>query len=68
VNTEIFRDLLDPHTRLTAARDTHDVITELSGIKLRHNNILPAHPLGQANSDVNKQCSRLYPRKRLADS
>ena len=52
VNTEIFRDLLDRHIRLTASRNMHHVVTELSGIRLRHNNIHPAHALGQANSDV----------------
>ena len=58
VNTEILRDLLDRHTRLTTTGDTNDIVTELSGIRLRHNNILPARPPGQADSDVNNQCSR----------
>jgi hypothetical protein len=52
VNTEVFRDLPDDHTRLTVASDAHHIITKLTGIRLRHNNILSGHPPGQANSDV----------------
>jgi len=47
VNTEIFRDLLDGHTRLTIAGHAHDIVTELSGIRLRHNNILSGRPPGK---------------------
>ena len=52
VNIPIFRDLLDPHIRLTTTRNTENVFTEFAVIGLRHNNILPGHPIGQANSDV----------------
>jgi hypothetical protein len=44
MNTEILRDLLDCDAWLTTTGETNDVIPELSGIKLRHNNILPARP------------------------
>ncbi|WP_141880410.1 DUF6112 family protein [Homoserinimonas aerilata] len=57
MDTEIFRDLLDRHTRLTAPRDAHDVITELSRIGLRHDAILPGQPSGLARSDVTYSCS-----------
>lgn len=43
----IAKGLLDRHTGLTAPRDTNDVITELSRIRPRHNNILPACPPGK---------------------
>jgi len=36
----------------------HDVLTELLGKGLRHSNILPARPTGQAISDVTRRCSR----------
>jgi hypothetical protein len=52
VNTEVFRDLLDRHTRFTTPSDLHNIVPELTGIRLRHNNILSGHPPGQANSDV----------------
>ncbi len=37
---------------LTITRNTENIFTELMGIGLRHNNIPPGHPIGQANSDV----------------
>jgi len=50
--TEIFRDLLDRYTRFTVTGHAHNIVTKLTGIRLRHNNILSGHPPGQANSDV----------------
>ncbi|WP_426625956.1 Imm27 family immunity protein [Leifsonia sp. McL0607] len=58
MDTEVFRDLLDRHSRFTTPRDTHDVVTELGGIGLGHDAILPGCPLGQARSDVTYPCSR----------
>ena len=58
VNTKIVRDLLDRHFRLTTTRNTSSIITALTGIRLRHNNIFSGHPGGQANSDVTSPCSR----------
>jgi len=52
MDTEIFRDLLDRHTRFTVTGHAHNIVTKLTGIRLRHNNILSGHPPGQANSDV----------------
>jgi hypothetical protein len=52
MNAEVFRDPLDRHTRLTTTRDSDHIFTELFRIRLRHNNILPGSPPGQANSDV----------------
>src|SRR6218665_888528 len=44
VNAEITSDLLDPHSGLAVPRNAHKVITELSGIGLRHDAILPGQP------------------------
>jgi hypothetical protein len=44
VDTEIGGDLLDRHTVVAVASDPDDVVTELSGIRPGHNDILPAHP------------------------
>ena len=54
----IFRDLLNRHSGLTIPRDAHDVVTELGGVGLWHNDILPGHPPGQARSNVTHPCSR----------
>src|SRR5690606_7231400 len=47
VNTEVRGDLRQSHTRLAVTRDPDDVLTELTGIRLGHNNILPRPPLGK---------------------
>ena len=43
---------------VTPTGDTNDVITELSGIRLTHNNIFPSQPPRQARSDVTYPCCR----------
>ena len=58
VNAEVFRDPLDRRTRFAVPRDAHDVVRELTWIGLRHNDILPGCPPGQANSDATCPCSR----------
>ena len=52
MNTEIFRDLLDRHSEFTIAGDAYDIITDLSRVRPRHNNIFPGRLIGQARSDV----------------
>ncbi|WP_172582590.1 hypothetical protein [Subtercola boreus] len=47
MDPEVLRNPLDRHTRLTVSRHAHNIITELSRIRLRHNNILPARPQGK---------------------
>ena len=51
-------DLLERHTGIAVAGDPDDVVTELTGIRLGHSDILPARPTGQASSDVTYPCSR----------
>ncbi len=58
MDPEVVRDLLDRHAGLAVPCDTDHVITELTRVRLGHSNILPAHPAGQANSDVTYPCSR----------
>jgi hypothetical protein len=41
VDTEIGRDLLDRHTVVAVARNPDDVVTELTGVRPGHNDILP---------------------------
>ncbi|WP_425585065.1 DUF397 domain-containing protein, partial [Yinghuangia aomiensis] len=38
--------------------DPHDIFAELIRIGLRHNDILPTYPTGQASSDVTRSCIR----------
>ena len=51
MDTKIFGNLIECHTRLTATRDSDNIFTELFRIRLRHIDILSGHPAGQANSD-----------------
>ena len=51
------RDLLDRDSGLAVPRDADHVVTELGGIGLWHDAILPGHPPGQARSDVTYPCS-----------
>lgn len=44
MDAEVFRDLLDRHSGLTAPRNAHDVVTELARVGLWHSNILPGPP------------------------
>ncbi|MGJ6127251.1 transposase [Mycolicibacterium sp. Y3] len=44
VHTEIRGDLLDRHAIIAVAGDPHDVVAELTGVRPRHTDILPAHP------------------------
>ena len=48
MNCEVFRDLLDPHCRLTIPCEVHIITTELSRIGLRGDAILEGRP-SQAN-------------------
>ena len=57
-DSEVGGDLLDRHPVLTVAGDPDNIVTELSGVRPGHNNILPASPPGQAISDFTCSCSR----------
>jgi hypothetical protein len=46
MHTEISRDLLDRDAVISIACDPNNVVTELTGIRPGHNDILPAHPTG----------------------
>ena len=52
-----FFDLLDRHTRLTTTRNTDNIFRELSGIRLRHNNICPRTSLRAAPTGKPTQMS-----------
>ena len=58
MDTKIFGNLIECHTRLTATRDAAYIITELSGIRPTHDNIRSGRTTGQANSDITQPCSR----------
>ncbi|GHJ08766.1 hypothetical protein TPA0907_31330 [Micromonospora humidisoli] len=47
MDSEVLRDLLDGHARVTVTGHPHDVIAELTRVGLGHSNILPAHRQGK---------------------
>lgn len=58
MDPEVMGDLFKRHPRPTVTRNPHDIVTELFGKWSWHTDILSAHPLGQAISDVTSTCSR----------
>jgi hypothetical protein len=44
VDPEIGSDLLDRYAAIAVMGDPHDIITELTGLRPRHSDILPASP------------------------
>jgi hypothetical protein len=58
MDPEVGSDLLQRHPGSATSSDSHDVLTELSRKRSRHNDILSAHPPRQARSDVTSPCSR----------
>jgi hypothetical protein len=50
MHTEIGGDLLERHTVRTVASDPDNVLTELLGIRLRHDDILSAQLVEQGRS------------------
>ncbi|WP_241178778.1 restriction endonuclease [Mycobacterium sp. P7213] len=62
MHPEIVGDRLDGHPGIAVAGDPDNVVTELFRIRPGYNDILPAHPARQANSDVTYPCSRPHKR------
>ncbi len=58
MNPEIGGNLLERHTVIAITGDPHNVVTELTGIRPSHSDILPAAHQGQAISGVTYSCSR----------
>ncbi|MFW2513873.1 hypothetical protein ACNI3K_08865 [Demequina sp. SO4-13] len=58
MDTEVVGELLERDSAFTTAGHADHVVSELLGIGLGHNNILPGSPEEQARSDVTYCCGR----------